>query len=317
MSDQERDLRDALQARAGQVPVGRADEAGLVRRLAAARRRRQQARMGAAAAALVMVLGAATLVAADDEEPSNLIAGPDPSTTTSLTEVPSTAALSIPVETSLPSASMSSVAPVTSTAPTTVPRTTTTTAPPPPLPPLPPLPEDALWPAPGSTTTFSSPDKAATDFARRYLEMPTPQVAAPNVSGAEATVAVRALPRAGLTTVVSLRRVDVRGWIVVGCAAPSIEVSEPAAGATISSPLTVRGRAQAFEGHVAVEVRRDWATAPIGSSFGTGSMDQLTAYEATVSFTRPTSTRGTVIVYEPRVDDGTGPLAATVVRIRF
>lgn len=36
-----------------------------------------------------------------------------------------------------------------------------------------------------------------------------------------------------------------------------------------------------------------------------------------MTFTRPTSTFGSVIVYEPRVDDGTGPLAATVIRIHF
>lgn len=270
MSSSERELRDALRARGDEVPVGRADEPGLLRRLAVARRRRQQARLTAVAAVLVMVLGAATLVATSDEEPSNLVAGPGPSTTSTTVAATSTSPVPTSVETSLLPAPTSTAPPETrSPSPTTVPKTTTTAAP------LPPLPDDALWPPSGSTSTFSSPDKAAADFARRFLEMPTPQLAPPKVSGAEATVAIRPLPRASITTVVTLRRVAVRGWIVVGCAAPTIEVTEPAPGSTISSPLQVRGRAQAFEGHVAVEVRRDWSTTPIGCSDGTCAMAQL------------------------------------------
>lgn len=318
MSDHERELRDVLRSRGDAVPVGRADETGLLRRLAAARRRRQQTRLLAATAALVMVLGGVTLVATKDDQTADLVAGPGPSTSTSMLEPSSTSPARVPVETSLPQGPTSPAPPVTSTsttptAPTTSgPKPTTTTAAP-----LPALPDDALWPPPGSTTTFSSPDKAAFDFARRYLEMPNSQVGSPRISGAEATIDVAPNGGPSFTTVVTLRRVEVRGWIVVGCAAPKIEVSQPTAGATISSPLTVRGRAEAWEGNVIVEVRRDWSTTPIGSSFGTGSTFEQTPFEATVTFTRPTSTRGTVIVYEPRVDDVPGPMAATVVRVRF
>ncbi len=106
--------------------------------------------------------------------------------------------------------------------------------------------------------------------------------------------------------------------MVVGCSADSIQVEQPLPGAAVSSPLTVRGRAQAFEGTVDVEVRRDGSSTPIGRGFGTGASDQMLPFEATVSFTRPPDPRGTVVVSEPRVDDSTrGPAAATVVRIRF
>lgn len=311
MSNEERELREAFQARAAEVPVGRPDEAGLARRLAAARRRRLQARLAGAAAVLVLVLGAVTLVAANDGEPENLVAGPGPSTSTSTVETSAaTTEKTVPVETTVtaPPASTTGVAPTTST---TVARTTTAA-------PLPPLPDDALWPWPGTNVRFAGPEQAASDFARRFLGMATPQLSPPEVSGANATVDVRPLPTAAVRTVLSLRRLDVRGWIVVGCAAPSITVDQPVASATATSPLTVRGRTQAFEGHVDVEVRGDGSTTPIGRSFGTGASDQMEPYEATVTFARPAGPRGTVVVTEPRVDDGTqGPLAATVVRIRF
>ena len=180
------------------------------------------------------------------------------------------------------------------------------------------VPAEAVWPPAGSATAFSTPTQAATDFARRFLGMGTPQRGTPRVTGADATVDLRPLPTASLTSVVSLRRVDGRGWVVLGCAAPSIQVDQPAVGATISSPLTVRGRAQAFEGTVEVEVRRDGATVPLGRSFGTGGGTDVLPFEATVTFSRPSAGRGTVVVSEGRADDGDqGPAAATVLRVSF
>lgn len=313
MSDHERELRDVLRSRAAEVPVGRADEPGLLRRLAATRRRRQQTRLTAVAAAVVLVLGAAALVATSDEEPSNLVAGPGPSSMSTVETSSTTTVTAAPVETTVPPAvAPTTTAPaVTTTVPTTLPRTTTTAAP------LPPLPDDALWPWPGTTTRFASPEQVASDFARRFLGVGA-TLKAPKISGADATVEFTPGPTATLTTVLSLRRIDVRGWIVVGCAAPSIIVDQPAAGAAVSSPLTVRGRTQAFEGHVDVEVRSDGMTTPLGRSFGTGASDQMAPYEASVTFARPPMPRGTVVVTEPNAEDGAkGPLAATVVRIRF
>ena len=310
MSGIERDLREALGARASAVTVGRADEPGLGRRLAAARRRRR-ARLGGGALAILVAVGALSVVAQADDRGPNVVAGPDLSATTSLAE-PSTTAATAPA-TTVPAAGPTSTTPPASAAPTTtVARTTSTTAP------LAPLPAEAVWPPAGSATAFPTPTRAANDFALRFLGMGTPQLGTPRVAGADATVDLRPLPTASLTSVVSLRRVDGRGWVVLGCAAPSIQVDQPAPGATISSPLTVRGRAQAFEGTVDVEVRRDGATAPLGRSFGTGGGAEVLPFEATVTFTSPSAGRGTVVVSEARTDDGDqGPSAATVLRVAF
>jgi hypothetical protein len=319
----ERELREAFGARASTVDVGRADEPGLGRRLAAARRRRR-ARLGSGALAILVVLGALSVVARSDDRGPNVVAGPDLSSTTSAAE-PSTTATTT-TDTTLPEApapSLSPPAPTTAAPPasaapattgTTVPRTTT--APPAPVP------DDAVWPPPGSATTFTTPSQATTDFARRFLGMTTSQVSTPRVDGANATVELRAIGESGRATgivsVVSLRRIEGRGWVVLGSAAPSIVVDQPTTGATVASPLTVRGRTRAFEGTVEVEVRRDGALTPIGRSFGTGGGTDVLPFESTVTFARPSTPRGTVVVSEPRADFGDrGPLAATVLRVAF
>jgi len=317
----ERELREALGARASAVTVGRADEPGLGRRLVTARRRRR-ARLGGGALAILVALGALSVMAQTDDRGPSVVAGPDLSSTTSLTELSTTAASAPPTPaTTVPAAGPTSTTPPASAATTTtVARTTstTTTTTPPLAPPLAPLPAEAVWPPAGSATAFSTPTQAATDFALRFLGMGTPQLGTPRVAGADATVDLRPLSTASLTSVVSLRRIDGRGWVVLGCAAPSIQVDQPAVGATISSPLNVRGRAQAFEGTVDVEVRRDGATVPLGRSFGTGGGTEILPFEATVTFTRPSEGRGTVVVSEGRADDGSqGPAAATVLRVAF
>ena len=326
MRNEEGALRDALHARAAAVPVGRPDETGLGRRLAVARRRRQ-ARLAAAAAALVVVIGAGSLVAATGEGESNVVTGPDPSSTTTMLEPATVETTTVETTTVEPTTTLPVLVPEPTT-PTTAgdtpggppqpaptlgaPRATTTIAP------VPPVPDDAVWPPPGSSTVFPTADRAADDFTRRFLRMATPQLGAAQVRGDTATVAVRPLPASTLTTVVSLRRVDRRGWVVVGSAAQNIQVDQPAAGATVSSPLVVRGSAWTFEGNVTVEVRRDGATTPIGTSFGTGGGDQMRPFDATVTFARPSVARGTVVASEGRADDETqGPAAATVVRVRF
>ena len=327
MSNPEWDLREALRARAAAVPVGRADEGGLGRRLAAAQRRRR-ARAGGVALALLVVVGAVSVLARADGLGPNVVAGPDPSSTTTAPE-PSTTTTgaTIPVDTT-PTVTPETTGPppgpgpgpgpgpsaTSGPAPTAAPRVTSTTAA------LPAVPDDAVWPPPGSKTTFATADKAADDFARRFLGMATPQLTPGRVSasGDEATVDLRPFPSGGPVTTVHLRRVNVRGWVVVGCSAADIFVDQPSPGATVASPLTVRGRARAFEGTVNVDVRRDGATTPIGSSFGTGGGTEVLPYQATVSFARPSVPRGALVVSEARADDGTkGPAAATVIRIRF
>ncbi len=320
MSDVERDLRDSLRARAEAVPVGRADGSGLARRLAAARRRRR-ARVGGAGLALLVAIAAVSVVARTDHDGPNVVAGPDPSSTTTTTTLE-------PSTTTEPEQAPTTPAPTTSAPPpgiTVPPRASTTSPGPPPTArttsttaALTPLPDDAVWPAPGTTTSFPTPQRAADDFTRRFLGMGNPQLAPAQVTGTNATVGVRAYVTGGQVSVVALRSTPARGWVVVGCAASTIQVDTPSAGTRVSSPLSVAGRAFAFEGQVDVEVRQDGVAAPIGRSSGTGGGTELLPFEATVTFPRPPVARGTVVVSEARADVADqGPATATVVRVGF
>ncbi|MEO5678572.1 MAG: Gmad2 immunoglobulin-like domain-containing protein [Acidimicrobiales bacterium] len=310
----ERDLRDALRSRAAAVPVGRADEAGLGRRLAVAHRRRR-AKAGGGALALLVALGALSVVARAEGDQPNVVTGPGPSTTSTTGPEPSTSTVVDLMTTTLVAPAPTSTGPVTppATGPgTTRLQTTSTRAA------LPPLPDEAVWPPAGSTTSFATPAAAAADFARRFLAMGTPQLAAARVTGNDATVDVRATANGGPTTVIALRRTPARGWVVVGCATADIRIDAPAVGTNISSPLTVRGQARAFEGQVDVEVRGDGALTPIGRSIGMGGGTDVMPFESTITFTRPAAGRGTVTVSQARADVADqGPLSATVIRVAF
>jgi len=184
------------------------------------------------------------------------------------------------------------------------------------------VPDDALWPPPASATAFQTADRAAADFARRFLGMAAPLLSPAQVSGTDATVTVRTSPSGGVSTAVALRRVGRRGWVVVGSTAPNIQIDQPTAGATIASPLNVTGRALAFEGRVVVAVRQDGTSAPIGQSVGDGGGTEMLPFQSTVTFPAPAARRGAVVVSEPRADVGPGgadlgPATVTVVRIAF
>jgi hypothetical protein len=220
----------------------------------------------------------------------------------------------------MPAALPTSTAPPATATPgtstSTVPKPTTTA-------PRPPLPADALWPKRHLAKSFSTPHRAVEDFARYFLFMQTPNLGPAQIAGDEARISIRALPTAGLTTIVTVRRVATWGWVVVGCAAPTIQIDGPASGATVDSPLTIRGRAHTYEGNVDLTLVMD-PEHSLGRSFGTGGGDEMRPFEATITFpaaavrdsvdNRPTPVF--LVAREPRADDGAqGPLVATVVRL--
>ena len=262
MPDLDTSIRRLLEDRAAAVAAPADPPPALMRR---ARMRRLRTGSGAGLLAAALLLGSSVAHgrASGDKTTTDLATQPPTTveTTTTATE-PSTTTPWVATSTTIREATPTSApqprsAPTSAAVTTTVPRTTTTGRP------IPPVPDDALWPPPGSATTFRTPEQATSDFASRFLGIGRPEPGRARVTGDGATVEIRAM-------VVTLRRVGSRGWVVVGCAAPTIVVDEPTAGTTIGSPLTVRGRSSTWEGHVDVEVRRDASTAPIGRSFGTG-----------------------------------------------
>ena len=88
-------------------------------------------------------------------------------------------------------------------------------------------------------------------------------------------------------------------------ALPAILVESPAPGATVTSPLTIRGTANTFEATFQVELRpavgkplyKDFVTATSGN--GTRG-----TFEQTLDFTVDRERPGTLVVYENSAEDG-------------
>lgn len=188
--------------------------------------------------------------------------------------------------------------------------------------------------AAGTDQTFRDPSSTARAFADQYLRITNPAVFPFQSTGAgagEVPVGFRtgeggsllASPRP--TTVVQVRQLGRPGpgepWTVVGATSPDIEVDGPAPSDKVTSPVSLTGRARAFEGTVTVEVREDGMVAgqSLGSGFVTGRGDGvLGPFSGRVTFRAPTKPAGAVLFYEKSMADGGSPvLRAAVVRVRF
>jgi hypothetical protein len=118
-------------------------------------------------------------------------------------------------------------------------------------------------------------------------------------------------------TTVRLRRQQ-GGWEVTGTRSQSIRVTQPAAGALVTSPVRLAGSAHAFEGNVAVEVHdnRNGKDQTLGEGFVTGGGDKFRPFSGSVRFTRPSTTTGWVVFFIRSAADGQ-VTEATFVRVRF
>jgi hypothetical protein len=121
----------------------------------------------------------------------------------------------------------------------------------------------------------------------------------------------------GPLTVVSLQRLRTV-WYVTGTRTDGIRVAKPGYLAKVGSPVTVSGRARAFEGNVKVVVTQDryGKDIELGSGNVLGRGDALGPFKGSIPFLLPTARTGSVMFIEPSAIDGSA-LDVTVVRIRF
>jgi len=184
----------------------------------------------------------------------------------------------------------------------------------------------------GGDRTFVDPVAAAREFATRYLGMVDPVVfdfAEGGPGDGEVGIGFRysegrtpvADPKPTTTVVVRQlgRRGDSGAWTVTAASSPNIEVSGPQPLGRVSSPLSLTGRASAFEGHVNVSVREDamLAGATLGDGFVTGRGDgELGPFSGQIAFRSPSKPGGAVVFFDRSAADGQ-VLRATVVRVRF
>jgi hypothetical protein len=119
-----------------------------------------------------------------------------------------------------------------------------------------------------------------------------------------------------VTTILVRQLGDDDGWSILGAATSNIEVTTPAAGEEISSPVHVAGRAWAFEGTVEVEVRADGEVGAIGAGYVTGGGDAMRPFAGDIAFETPGAPAGALVLLTRSAEDGR-VWEAAVLRVRL
>ena len=204
----------------------------------------------------------------------------------------------------VPTTTSSSSSPSSSAATTSPPRVTDTAT--------------AVWPYAASGVRYHDPVAAARGFAVDFVGFTDPVVGAFMQGDARSgEVEVRPVADGPATTVIVRQLGADDTWWVLGSATGDIEVDQPKTGASISSPVALTGRARAFEGTVAVEIREDGSTRPIGTGFVTGSGGpDLGPFSGNVEFSEPRQPFGAIVFRTDSAEDGS-VREAGVIRVRF
>jgi hypothetical protein len=131
----------------------------------------------------------------------------------------------------------------------------------------------------------------------------------------------RLLPQTGpYPVVVRLQRLPA-GWWVLGVTGRSIQIDGPARLQRISSPLTVRGKAEVYEGSLYFKVTQDrpGRDLVLGEGLVDGSASTRPGDLGQLRFRQPTSAGpGWAIFYDASAADGGNRiLQATMVRVQF
>jgi hypothetical protein len=130
----------------------------------------------------------------------------------------------------------------------------------------------------------------------------------------------RLLPQTGpYAVVVRLQRLPA-GWWVLGVQGRSIQITSPTRLQRISSPLTVRGTAEVYEGTLYFKVTQDRPGRDLllGQGFVDGRASTRPGDLGTLRFRQPASTGpGWVTFYDAAADGSNGIIQATMVRVQF
>ncbi len=130
----------------------------------------------------------------------------------------------------------------------------------------------------------------------------------------------RLLPQTGpYAVVVRLQRLPA-GWWVLGVDGRSIQVDSPARLQRISSPLSVSGKAEVYEGTVYVKVTQDrpGRDLVLGQGVVTGGGNVPGSFRGQIPFRQPTSTAPGWVIFSEDASDGSGGLIqAAAVRVQF
>ena len=175
----------------------------------------------------------------------------------------------------------------------------------------------AVWPTAASTTRYRTPETAAQGFATDYLHMTNPVISGFQQGDARSgEVPVQPNPTGPVTTVLVRQLGSDNSWWVLGAGTASINLSAPVWNARITSPVTLTGTSEAYEGTVQTQVRQDDTTKPLGEGYVTGGSTSMGPFSGSLAFTKPTTKYGAVVLYMTSGENG-GVMEASVIRVEF
>jgi hypothetical protein len=220
------------------------------------------------------------------------------------TTTPTTAA------TTVTTSGATTTVPSTTTTPTTEPTTTTTLAP-----------DDtssAVWPWSSSGTRYTDPVDAARGFAVDFVGFVDPVVGEFQAGDARSgEVQIRPNATGPVTTVLVRQLSGTDTWWVIGAVTANIQIDEPMAMDSVSSPVHLSGTSTAFEAVVNVSLFADGNRTALAESFVMGgSMGEMGPFAADLAFGSPTASSGALVMYTLSAMDG-HVFEASVIRVQF
>jgi hypothetical protein len=188
--------------------------------------------------------------------------------------------------------------------------TSDTTEPPTSAPDVPDTPSDeelatVVWPGPDSGVRYSTPEAAARGFAVQVAKFADPVIGEFQQGDSRSGEFEVRPTDSGPVTTVLVRQLSDDGWWVLAALTDNIVLDEPAAGDTVTSPITLTGTSDAFEGTVNVEVLDLGATSPIGEAFVTGGGNgQPGPFSGEISYQGAAGPRGVILLFTLSAEDG-------------
>jgi hypothetical protein len=174
---------------------------------------------------------------------------------------------------------------------------------------------DPVWPPSDGDRSYEDPVAAALAFALGYLGMAQPQVGTFTGDDASGEVAVRVGTAGPVTRVLLARDGGGRSWSVTGATSADAQLTSPATGATVVSPVQLSGRTTS-DRTLRAELRPEGADAPVAAiDVAATDPDRPGEFSAPLAFTADGVTRG-ALVLSLRSPDGAVE-AASVVGVRI
>ena len=174
-----------------------------------------------------------------------------------------------------------------------------------------------MWPTAASSIRYRTPEAVAMGFATDYLHMVNPVIGQFQQGDARSgEVPVQPSATGPVTTVLVRELGSDNSWWVLGAGTAAISLTEPVWNASITSPVTLKGTAMAYEGTVQTQVREDDNSKPLGEGYVTGRSDAMGPFSGSLAFTKARARYGAVVLYTTSAETGT-VMEASVIRIQF